>query len=424
MGVKVSVQVGSSVSLGHNRRLRSMCAKDGHIDWERTKDNEILTDNNVRTMYRKLFKDVIDDYNKNQKEKRRKITNYYNKIKEDKQKHNLYEVIVQVGSVDNPIDEKTAKEILKDYYQKFIKENKNLVVTGAYIHMDEATPHMHIDFIPVAEFDRGLKKRNALNKAFEEIMGSKSKNPKQTAQIAWQARQREILRDISAEYEIETDEVEHGKRTKHLDTPQYKEVMAIAEKDLAEIKRKQEELLEKIEKKLYLLNKKIPWDYQDGITQKDWTNYFAQIAKEPERDYLRGVDFEYIKVPVAMAKNLSNYALADRIKTQAFRATEELEKLKKELTEIMGSKPIEAELHEVNQAKLKLENDFWKLERKYKMMEGYLAEKGHMEDYEAYQKAQEAPDEAITEEKGKKVAPTKAANKTKTANATATHGGR
>ena len=57
-------------------------------------------------------------------------------------------------------------------------------------------------------------------------------------------------------------------------------------------------------------------------------------------------------------------------------------------------------------------------------MEGYLAEKGHMEDYEAYQKAQEAPDEAITEEKGKKVAPTKAANKTKTANATATHGGR
>ena len=420
MGVKVSVQVGSSVSLGHNRRLRSMCAKDGHIDWKRTKDNVILSDKNVRAEYHKLFDDAINEYNENQKEERRKIANYYNKIKEDKQKHNLYEVIVQVGSVDNPIDDKTAKEILKDYYQKFIDDNKNLVVTGAYIHMDEATPHMHIDFIPVAEFDHGLKKRNALNKAFETTMKEKSKNPKKTAQITWQDKQREILREISAEYKIETDKVEHGKRTKHLDTPQYKEVMEKAEKDLEEIKRKQEDLLNKIEDKLSLLNKKIPWDYRDGISQKDWSDLQGQ---EPQKDYLGGVNYEYIKVPVAIAKNLSKYAVADKIKAQALTAKNELEELKKDLKELMGNKPVELQLNEVNQKRLTLEKDFKEMERKNKSLEIFLEENGQMEAYKAFLKEQEAaPDEAITEEKGKKVAPTKAATKTKTA--TATHGGR
>lgn len=417
MGVKVSVQVGSAVSLGHNRRLRSMCAKDGHIDWTRTKDNEILADKNVRVEYRNLFRDAVNDYNASQKEERRKIKNYYEKIKEDKQKHNLYEIIVQVGSVDNPVEPQTAKKILEDYYKNFIKENKNLVVTGAYIHMDEATPHMHIDFIPVAEFNHGLRKRNALNKAFEEIMGQKSKNPKKTAQIAWQAKQREILREISANYKIETDEIEHGKRTKHLDTPQYKEVMAKAEKDLAEIKRKQNELLEKIEAKLAFLNKKIPWDYKDGITQTDWSNYHAQ---EPQKDHLYGVGFEYVKVPTNIAKNISKYAIADKITTQAFRAYEGLNELKKELSEIMGSKPLEAELHETNQAKLKLENDFRELERKHKIMEEYLQEKGHMRDYKEYlDKLENPPEEAKKEAPERPKAP-----KQTTKTATATHGGR
>ena len=417
MGVKVSLQMGSAVSLGHNRRVKSMCAKDGHIDWERTKDNVILVDKNVRAEYHKLFDNAINDYNANQKDERRKIKDYYGKIKGDKQKNNLYELIVQVGSVDNPIEPKTAKKILEDYYKKFTAENKNLAVTGAYIHMDEATPHMHIDFIPVAEFDRGLRKRNSLNKAFEEIMSKKSTNPKKTAQIAWQAKQREILREISANYKIETDEIEHGKRTKHLDTPQYKEVMEKAEKDLAEIKRKQNELLEKIEAKLTYLNKKIPWDYKDGITQADWGNYHAQ---EPQRDHLYGVGFEYIKVPTSIAKNISKYAIAEKITTQAFRAFEGLKELKKELNEIMGSKPIEAELHTLNQAKLKLENDFKELERKNKIMEEYLQEKGRMKEYKNYLEERENPPEEAKENAPERPKAPKQTTKT----ATITHGGR
>lgn len=381
MGIKVSVQVGSSVSLGHNRRVKSMCAKDGHIDWERTQNNEILIDKNVRNEYRRLFGDAVDEYNENQKDERRKIKDYYNKIKEDKQKHNLYEIIVQVGSVDDPVEPQTAKKILEDYYYKFIGENKNLAVTGAYIHTDEATPHMHIDFIPIAEFSRGLRKRNALNKAFEEMMGEKSKSPKNTAQIEWQARQREILRDISASHGIETDEVEHGKRIKHLDTPQYKEVMERAGKDLEAIRRKQNDLLEKIEAKLAYLDKKIPLNYQDGITQNDWSNLHAQ---KPQNDHLYGVGFEYVKVPTAIAKNISKYAIAENITTQAFRAFEELKELKKELSEIMGSKPVESELHEINQAKLKLEKSFKELERKNKLMEEYLEETGQMKGFHDY----------------------------------------
>ncbi len=60
----------------------------------------------------------------------------------------------------------------------FEKRNPNLRVFSAHLHMDEATPHLHIDFIPfTTNSKRGLETRVSLKKALEAqgfIGGSRS----------------------------------------------------------------------------------------------------------------------------------------------------------------------------------------------------------------------------------------------------------
>lgn len=68
------------------------------------------------------------------------------------------------------IDEngKIADEILKKYMSDFQKRNSTLYVFSAHLHMDEATPHLHIDFMPhTTENKRGLETKNTLKGALE-----------------------------------------------------------------------------------------------------------------------------------------------------------------------------------------------------------------------------------------------------------------
>ena len=330
----------------------------------------------------------MSEYNDNQKDARRKIGDYYTKILNDKQKHPVYEMVVQVGSKDNPVDPKTAKEILKDYYNKFLEENPNLKVTGAFIHMDEATPHMHLDFIPVAKYDKGLKKRNALNNAFEQQLGQKSKGPKQTAQIKWQEDQREKLREISESYEIKTDEVEHGVRTKHLDTPQYKEVMKKAEEDLKKVQEKEKELLEKVNRKIELVGKKSAYDYVTSINGEDRQWYRQQKVQS---EGILGGGMQYKKVPINMIREFENWMAKESIFAQGQRVKAELQSVKAEISELMGMKPAELQINEINQQKIKLEKENVKLKgqnsgllRKNRQMSGFIEKKGLTKDFSKY----------------------------------------
>ena len=51
-----------------------------------------------------------------------------------------------------------AAKILDEYMQGFQRRNPTLRVFSAHLHMDEATPHLHIDFIPYTTGSkRGLK---------------------------------------------------------------------------------------------------------------------------------------------------------------------------------------------------------------------------------------------------------------------------
>lgn len=59
-----------------------------------------------------------------------------------------------------------AKQILDEYYRGFQARNLNLYVFSAHMHMNEATPHLHIDFVPFTTGSkRGLDTRVSLKRA-------------------------------------------------------------------------------------------------------------------------------------------------------------------------------------------------------------------------------------------------------------------
>ena len=153
-------------SLGHN--TRAFIASN--VDADRTKDNITLVNENLKQVYHKLYDDSLKKYNAKQKRKGRQIKDYYEKISRSKQEKLFYEVIVQIGNRDDTGVGSEAADIavkvLTDYVELFISRNPQLYVFGAYIHMDEETPHVHIDFVPFStDNKRGLETKNSLKGA-------------------------------------------------------------------------------------------------------------------------------------------------------------------------------------------------------------------------------------------------------------------
>lgn len=135
-------------SIGHN--TRSFIADN--VDASRTKNNITLIHENIKQVYHKLFDKALKEYNAKQKRKDRQIKSYYEKISRSKQEKLFYEVIVQIGNKDDTGVGSSAAEVatwvLKDYVKMFQLRNPQLYVIGAYIHLDEETPHLHLNFVP------------------------------------------------------------------------------------------------------------------------------------------------------------------------------------------------------------------------------------------------------------------------------------
>ena len=133
-------------SIGHN--TRSFIADN--VDASRTKNNITLIHEDIKQVYHKLFNKALDEYNAKQKRKDRQIKSYYEKISRSKQEKLFYEVIVQIGNKDDTGVGSSVAEVatwvLKDYVKMFQLRNPQLYVIGAYIHLDEETPHLN--FVP------------------------------------------------------------------------------------------------------------------------------------------------------------------------------------------------------------------------------------------------------------------------------------
>ena len=207
-------------SIGHNNRD----FKAENVDANRSQFNTCYINEDLKDVYHKLFDDALEKYNAKQKRNDRKIPDYYEKIRTAKQENLFYEIIVQVGNFEDmhttSENGKLAEEILQHYMSDFQKHNPNLYVFSAHLHMDEATPHLHIDFVPYTSGNnRGLETKNSLKSALEK-QGFKGGTRGSTELAQWQDSEKEIVAKLMLKRGIEWDKKGGGK--KHLPIEQHK----------------------------------------------------------------------------------------------------------------------------------------------------------------------------------------------------------
>lgn len=207
-------------SLSHNRR--DFIAEN--VDSSRTPLNVEYCNEDIRTVYHELFDDALARYNEKQTRKDRVIDDYYEKIRTGKQEKLFEELIIQNGNKDdmNASSEngQLARQMLDEYMQSFQQRNPTLRVFSAHLHMDEATPHLHIDFIPFTTGSmRGLETRVSLKKALEAL-GFTGGTKSHTELNRWIESEKQALASIMARHAIEWEQ--KGTHEEHLSVLDYK----------------------------------------------------------------------------------------------------------------------------------------------------------------------------------------------------------
>ena len=227
-------------SVNHNNRKFTA----ENVDKERTQSNITYCNENIRTVYHKLFDDAVKRHNEKQTRSDRQISNYYKKIsQESKQEKPFQEIIVQIGDKDNmgamTENGQLAKKILDEYMKGFQDRNPNLYVFSAHLHMDEATPHLHIDFVPFTTGSkRGLGTRVSMKGALKQqgFIGTGRSNTERTQ---WVDSEKEALSKIMLAHGIEWEQ--KGTHEKHKTVSEFKRDMLA--KEIDELTEKKDDLL-------------------------------------------------------------------------------------------------------------------------------------------------------------------------------------
>ena len=168
--------------------------------------------------------DALAAYNAKKKKTRDKIPDYYEHIRQSKQEKLFHEAIFQIGNLTDcgcgsPGGERAAAA-LKEFAESFQERNPHLRVFNMVLHMDEATPHLHVDFVPVAtEQSRGLSTRVSMKQALKQ-QGFEGLGRKQTEWKAWMEREKEALTEIAQAHEFEIISLGGGRP--HMELPEYR----------------------------------------------------------------------------------------------------------------------------------------------------------------------------------------------------------
>lgn len=232
----ISAMVGKG-SVNHNSRK----FKAANVDGERSHLNIDYCNEDIKAVYHELFDEALERYNAKQTRADRWIENYYEKILSGKQEKPFHEIILQIGDKDNMSalteDGLLAKKILDEYYQGFQERNPNLRVFSAHLHMDEATPHLHIDFVPFTKGSkRGLDTRVSLKQALA-VQGFKGGTRGDTEWNQWVQAEKEQLAVVMERHGVEWEH--KGTHEKHLSVLDFEkkqraeEVELLAEKKMS-----------------------------------------------------------------------------------------------------------------------------------------------------------------------------------------------
>ena len=266
----ISIELGKG-ALKHNSRIFNT----PNTNPEMSHLNKEYINDDIKNVYHELFDEAVERYNSKQTRNDRKVKNYYEKICNGKQEKPFHEIVVQIGNKnDFGIDKKTAEfaeKALDNYVSTFQKRNPYLRVFSAHMHLDEATPHLHIDFVPfTTESKRGLDTRVSLKQAFAN-QGFVGNGREETEWALWVNSEKESLAESMLNFNIEWEN-QHTSR-EHLSVLDYKK------------KERQKEVIQ-LEEKVDMLKNEIEC-YQDcsnelqEIDESDFDDKFVLPEPKP-----------------------------------------------------------------------------------------------------------------------------------------------
>ena len=267
----ISVMVGRG-SVNHNSR--KFHAKN--TDPERSHLNIDYCNEDIKAVYHELFDDALQRYNDKQTRVDRVITDYYEKIRFGKQEKPFHEIILQVGNKDdmnaNSEDGQLAAEVLDEYMKGFQERNPNLRVFSAHLHMDEATPHLHIDFVPFTTGSkRGLDTRVSLKQALA-AQGFKGGTRGDTEWSQWVRAEKEQLASVMERHGIEWED--KGTHDQHLSVLDYKKEQRAREVAALDVEQAQKQ--EQVDRQEQRLKELAP-------AVKNMEQLAAQFSEDPEQ---------------------------------------------------------------------------------------------------------------------------------------------
>ena len=292
-------------SVNHNSR--KFHAKN--TDPERSYLNVEYCNENIKDVYHELFDEALSRYNEKQTRNDRRIGDYYEKICSGKQEKPFHEIILQIGDKDTMGAEteegQLAAKILDEYMQDFQRRNPTLRVFSAHLHMDEATPHLHIDFVPyITGSKRGLDTRVSLKQALTAL-GFKGGTRRETELNQWVSAEKQQLAAIMLEHGIEWEQ--KGTHEKHLSLLDFEKKERAKEVSMLE---KQKSELEEHNAIMQEVNEK----YLDQLERVEKDIFSAQesrkeVDKQAEQAKKKAAQYEKKLTEIApMVKEMERFA--------------------------------------------------------------------------------------------------------------------
>ena len=345
----------------------------------------------VKKVYKEQFDEAVREYNKKRTRDDRKIDDYFEKTAKSN-KDMAVELIFQIGDKefwDKNSDKRRKMDVaFKEMLNMLQKEAPNLVLANAVIHYDEASPHMHVVAVPVADgFKKGMSrqvsKRKVCTKEFlEKILQGRIREYAEDRSFTWigeflKRKEKGRNNDLKvAEYKVKKENEKYEKAVKEVENLNNEILKKTVERKIADKK------LEETYKEMKEADAVAQW----GI--KDIKEFEKKVAKGPEEPkglmsaksyrekivmpFLAGLNRIFKRI-VKMAK--SYFAESIELKKKLERVDEDRKKLIRDNDELKWSKEyLEQELDEKNERIYELEESEFLL--------GYFRRFVKDEDYE------------------------------------------
>ena len=344
-------------SIRHNNRTFQAV----NVDRERTAQNVIFCNEDIQKVYHELFDEALAEYNAKKTKTRDKIPDYYEHIRNGKQEKLYQEAIFQIGNMEScgcgTESGERAAVVLKKFAETFSERNPHLRVFNMVLHMDEATPHLHIDYVPVAtEQTRGLSTRVSLKQALKQ-QGFVGKGKNRTDWDLWMENEKEVLKAMAAEQDFVV--ISLGETRPHMALPEYKAAMREVEAVNAELVQTKAEVAAEQSKKETLQGEVKDLRKTAGRLKAADKVSMDIMDIQPEQGMLGGVK----GVTVAEIQNLKDLAIkgaADAQELKAVKAENIL--LNKKIPSLQERVAVQKKIDDLTQANSKLiaENEYLK----------------------------------------------------------------